>query len=82
MRSSTRRVLTAAVLFSVAMGALTEGGWWWVCLAVLLLARRAVRVRLVRLLRPVIRWLWVKAVVVYRRCRMSLKPKRSRGTPL
>jgi hypothetical protein len=29
MRAPTHAVLGAAVAFSVLMGALTSGGWWW-----------------------------------------------------
>jgi hypothetical protein len=29
MKSSTRTVLAAAVIFALAMGALEHGGWWW-----------------------------------------------------
>jgi hypothetical protein len=82
MRASIRRVLTFAVLFSIAMGALSDGGWWWVWLALVILARRTARVRLLRLIRPVVRRLRAKGVAVYQRGRMSLKHKRSRGTPL
>lgn len=33
MRSHGRAVLSAAVVFAIAMGALESGGWWWVWLA-------------------------------------------------
>lgn len=48
MRVSAVTVLTAAVVFAIAMGALEHGGWWWAWLAgvVLLAARRGVRVPL------------------------------------
>ncbi|MGH8919951.1 MAG: hypothetical protein ACRD0H_16740, partial [Actinomycetes bacterium] len=38
-------MLTAAVVFALAMGALEHSGWWWVWLVgiVLLAARRGVR---------------------------------------
>jgi hypothetical protein len=29
MSASARSVLTAAVVFAIAMGALQDGGWWW-----------------------------------------------------
>jgi hypothetical protein len=41
-----RAVLGAAVVFSVAMGALSSGGWWWLCLAVIALPLLSGRVRL------------------------------------
>jgi hypothetical protein len=41
-----RAVLGAAVAFSVLMGALSSGGWWWVWLAVLVVPLLSGRVRL------------------------------------
>lgn len=48
MSASARSVLTAAVVFAVAMGALESGGWWWAWLAGIALAaaRKGVRVPL------------------------------------
>ena len=45
MHSGARIVLTAAVVFALAMGVLEHGGWWWAWLVgiVLLTARRGVR---------------------------------------
>ena len=44
MRGSA--VLGAAVVFSVAMGALSSGGWWWAWLAGIVLLLFGGRVRL------------------------------------
>jgi len=41
-----RAVLGAAVIFSVAMGALSSGGWWWAWLAAIALLMFGRRVRL------------------------------------
>ena len=41
-----RAVLVAAVAFSVAMGALSSGGWWWAWLAGTALVVYSGRVRL------------------------------------
>ncbi|MGH3871294.1 MAG: hypothetical protein ACRDSR_07230 [Pseudonocardiaceae bacterium] len=41
-----RAVLALAVAFSIAMGALSEGGWWWAWLAVVALPVLSGRVRL------------------------------------
>jgi hypothetical protein len=41
-----RAVLGAAVLFSIVMGAVSSGGWWWACLAVIALPALSGRVRL------------------------------------
>lgn len=48
MSASARSVLTAAVVFAIAMGALESGGWWWAWLAGIALAaaRKGVRVPL------------------------------------
>jgi hypothetical protein len=49
MRLSARVVLVAAVVFSIAMGALSEGGWWWAWLAgAVLLLGRGMRLPLLR----------------------------------
>jgi hypothetical protein len=41
-----RAVLALAAVFSVAMGALSQGGWWWLWLAVVALPLLSGRVRL------------------------------------
>jgi hypothetical protein len=48
MNPRSAAVLTAAVVFAIAMGALEDGGWWWAWLAGvgLVAARRGVRVPL------------------------------------
>jgi hypothetical protein len=46
MRAPARTVLGAAIAFSVAMGALSSGGWWWAWLALLALPLLSGRVRL------------------------------------
>lgn len=48
MRAPARAALGAAVVFSVAMGALSEGGWWWAWFAgiAVLLFGRGVRLPL------------------------------------
>lgn len=43
---SGRAVLGTAVVFSVAMGALSHGGWWWVWLAVIAVLMFGGRLRL------------------------------------
>ncbi|MGQ0715728.1 MAG: hypothetical protein ACT4NP_00200 [Pseudonocardiales bacterium] len=43
---NARSVLGVAVVFSVAMGALSSGGWWWAVLAVLAVPLLSGRVRL------------------------------------
>lgn len=46
MRTPARTALGAAVVFSVAMGALSSGGWWWVWLAALVVPLLSGRIRL------------------------------------
>jgi hypothetical protein len=46
MRAPARAVLGAAVLFSIVMGALSSGDWWWLWLAVLAVPLLSGRVRL------------------------------------
>ncbi len=46
MRASGRAVLTGAVVFAIAMGALESGGWWWAWLAGIVLLMFGGRVRL------------------------------------
>jgi len=45
MSASARAVLTAALVFAIAMGALERGGWWWAWLT----AASVVLVRGIRL---------------------------------
>jgi hypothetical protein len=44
MRAHSRTVLTAAVVFAIAMSALESGGWWWAWLAAtVLIACKSIR---------------------------------------